>query len=151
TIAAVAMKKREAIQELPLSHDEQTSQTQLPPIGIDLDGTIDESLPFFQWLSHNWPGKVFILTYRTDWAKAVGDLVKLGIRYDTLVLVSSFPEKAIVIAREGIQVYFDDQDEMTADIAEGVTVFKIRNGGNFDFHANSTRRSGSTATRRAAS
>ena len=116
-----------------MSRDEQTSPTLLPPIGIDLDGTIDESLPFFQWLSHTWPGGVLILTYRTDREKAVSDLVKLGIRYDTLVLVSSFAEKAVVIAREGIRIYFDDQDEMTADIPEDVTVFKIRNGGNFDF------------------
>jgi hypothetical protein len=118
-----------------LSHDEQTFPTPLPPIGIDLDGTIDESLAFFQWLSHTWPGKVFILTYRADRAKAVRDLLKYRIRYDTLALVSSFAEKAVVIKHEGIRIYFDDQDEMTADIPEDVTVFKIRNGGNFDFDA----------------
>ena len=40
--------------------------------------------------------------------------------------------KAVEIERLGIGVYFDDQDEMLQHVAEGVTVFKIRNGGNFD-------------------
>lgn len=102
-------------------------------IGLDLDGTIDEATPFFQWLSHNWPGKVYILTYRSDRAKTIRDLEKFGVRYDELVLVKSFAEKAVIIKREGIEIYFDDQDEMTIDIPECVKVFKIRNGGNFDF------------------
>lgn len=104
-----------------------------PSIGLDLDGTIDESLNFFQWLSQSWRGMVYIITYRSNRSKAEEDLYKYGIRYDQLILVSSFKQKAAIIQREGIEIYFDDQDEMTADIPENVTVFKIRNGGNFDF------------------
>lgn len=104
-------------------------------IALDLDGTIDECQPFFQWLSHSWRGKVYILTYRSDRDKTVKDLARFGVRYDKLVPVSSFAEKAVIIAREGISIYFDDQDEMTKDIPESVTVFKIRNGGNFAYES----------------
>lgn len=113
-----------------MSHDHQP---QFTPIGIDLDGTIDEAPRFFEWLSKTWPGRVLILTYRSDRAKAIRDLDRFAIHYDELVLVASFSEKAVVIEREGIEIYFDDQDEMTKDIHERTTVFKIRNGGNFDF------------------
>jgi hypothetical protein len=32
-----------------------------------------------------------------------------------------------------IDVYFDDQDECVVGVDEKTAVFKIRNGGNFDF------------------
>lgn len=32
-----------------------------------------------------------------------------------------------------MDLYFDDQDECVQDVGEKTTVFKIRNGGNFDF------------------
>lgn len=102
-----------------------------PSIGLDLDGTIDECPTFFGWLASNWPGKVFIITYRSDRSKAEADLAKHQIRYDELILVKSFGEKAEVIVQQGISFYFDDQDEMMIDIPENRTVFKIRNGGNF--------------------
>ena len=50
-----------------------------------------------------------------------------------MVLVGSFADKAKVIAKKGISVYFDDQDEILLHVPEGVTVLKIRNGGNYDF------------------
>ena len=106
-----------------------------PALGLDLDGTIDEAADFFQVLSHNWPGKVYIITYRDDAEKATRDVERFGVRYDEIILVSSFEQKAVEIERLGIAVYFDDQDEMLQHVAEGVTVFKIRNGGNFDFEA----------------
>lgn len=105
----------------------------MPSLGLDLDGTIDESPLFFQILSHRWPGKVFVVTYRKDQAKAEADVQRFGIRCDEVILVDSFAAKAKVIADRGIDIYFDDQDEMTGDIPESVTVFKVRNGGNFDF------------------
>ncbi len=114
-------------------HEFENTSRKFPSIGLDLDGTIDESLTFFKWLAQHWPGKVYVLTYRSNRSKAEDDLAGFGIRYDNLVLVSSFKQKAEVIIREGIQIYFDDQDEMMSDIPESVTVFKIRNGGNFDF------------------
>jgi uncharacterized HAD superfamily protein len=101
-------------------------------LGIDLDGTIDENPLFFAALTQCWSGKVFIITYREDAAKAIADLGKHGIRYDDVVLVNSFAEKAEVIARLSIDVYIDDQDEVLMHIPASVTVLKIRNGGNYD-------------------
>ena len=103
-----------------------------PSLGIDLDGTIDESPAFFAALTHSWPGRVTVVTFRDDRAKAAADLAGHGVRYDELVLVERFDAKPQVIAEKGIDVYFDDQDEMLQGVAEAVTVFKIRNGGNFD-------------------
>lgn len=76
-----------------------------------------------------------MITYRSDQAKAEQDVAKFGIDCDEVILVSRFAEKADVIAERGISVYFDDQDEMLLHIPEGVTVFKIRNGGNYDFES----------------
>ena len=112
------------------------SQPSLPPaLGLDLDGCIDEAPDFFRTLAQVWPGDVFVITYRTDQAKAEQDVAKFGIRCDEVILVSSFSEKAEVIAERGVSIYFDDQDEILLHIPEGVTVFKIRNGGNYDFEA----------------
>jgi hypothetical protein len=109
--------------------------TQAPAIALDLDGTIDEAPEFFRLLSESWPGKVYVITYRSDQAKAERDVANFGIRCDEVILVSRFEEKADVVAERGISVYFDDQDEMLMHIPEGVTVLKIRNGGNYDFEA----------------
>lgn len=114
-----------------MTHD----NTQAPAIALDLDGTIDEAPEFFRLLSESWPGKVYVITYRSDQAKAERDVAKFGIRCDEVILVSRFDEKADVIAERGISVYFDDQDEMLMHIPKGVTVLKIRNGGNFDFES----------------
>jgi hypothetical protein len=116
----------------------------MPILGLDLDGTIDEAPLFFQILSHRWPGKVFVVTYRKDQAKAEADVQKFGIRCDEVIIVDSFGAKAGVIAEKGIDIYFDDQDEMTGEIPETVTVFKIRNGGNFDFETRKWLYSGRT-------
>ncbi|PQO27599.1 hypothetical protein C5Y96_18910 [Blastopirellula marina] len=107
-----------------------------PSIGIDLDGTIDEAPTFFRLLSHRWPGRVFIITFRDDRTKAEQRLAEFGIRYDELVLVTSLEAKADVIHRLGILIYFDDQDEAIQHVPHQVNVFKIRNGGNFDFDVN---------------
>jgi len=107
----------------------------IPAIAFDLDGTIDEAPDFFRVLAECWPGKVYVITYRNDRAKAEQDVARFGIRCDDVVLVSNFDQKAEVIAERGISVYFDDQDEMLLHIPEGVAVLKIRNGGNYDFDA----------------
>lgn len=103
-----------------------------PTLGIDLDGTITENPLFFQVLSNNWPGNVVIITYRDDYNKAVKDLNGYFIKYDKLILSKNM-DKSEIIATENINVYFDDQDEMTMEIPKSTTVLKIRNGGNFDF------------------
>ncbi|QDU39619.1 hypothetical protein Mal4_39650 [Maioricimonas rarisocia] len=104
-----------------------------PAIGIDLDGCIDEAPEWFRTLSYVWPGNVYVITYRRDGEKARRDVAHFGVRCDEVILVDRFDAKATVIADRNISVYFDDQDEMLLHVPEGVTVLKIRNGGNFDF------------------
>jgi hypothetical protein len=76
---------------------------------------------------------VFVITYRTDKTKAEADVASFGIKCDEVVLVSSFEQKAVEIAKRRIFVYFDDQDEILQHVPEGVTVLKVRNGGNYDY------------------
>jgi len=104
-----------------------------PSIGIDLDGTIDESPVFFSLLSNFWPGKVYIITYRDDLPGIKNDLAKYNIKYTDIISVDSFPQKAKEIDRLGISVFFDDMDEVLKHIKSNVTVLKIRNEGNFDY------------------
>jgi hypothetical protein len=106
-----------------------------PSLGIDLDGCVDEAPIFFQILTSRWPGKVFVITYRDDQEKAARLLADHHIRWDEIVLVHSFDEKARVIAEKGILVYFDDQPEMLKDIPSTVSVMLVRNGGNYDFES----------------
>lgn len=117
---------------------------QPPALGLDLDGCIEEAPEFFRTLTQVWTGKVFVITYRTDQAKAELDVAKFGIRCDGVILVGSFAEKAKVIVEKGISVYFDDQDEILLHVPEGVTVLKIRNGGNYDYEARKWLYSGET-------
>jgi hypothetical protein len=104
-----------------------------PSLGLDIDGVLDEANLFFRTLSHVWPGQVFIISYRNNREKAVQDLEKLGIRYDELILVSSFEQKAEVIVEKGILIFFDDQPECLKHVSEDRHVMLVRNGGNFDF------------------
>jgi len=104
-----------------------------PTLGIDLDGCVDESPTFFNILSHVWPGDVIVVTFRSDRDKAVADLEKHGIRFTDVVLVSSFAQKAEVIAERGISFYIDDQPEMLKNVSANVGVLLFRNEGNFDF------------------
>lgn len=104
-----------------------------PSLGIDIDGCVDEAPLFFQVLTNCWPGKVFVISFRSDRAKAEAYLAQFKIRYDELILVPSFEAKAEVIRKEGILVFFDDQPEVLKHIPESVNVLLFRNGGNFDF------------------
>lgn len=104
-----------------------------PSLGIDIDGCVDTAPIFFKLLTHHWPGKVFVISYRSDREKAIADLAKYDIRYDELILVDSFDAKAEVIQEEGILVYFDDQPEMLKNMPSTVNVMLVRNGGNFCF------------------
>ena len=103
-----------------------------PTLGLDMDGTIDESVEFFSMLSRIWPGKVIIITGRNDRVETINDLREFEIYYDELILVPYLDAKAMVIIDKGVDVYVDDQDECLMDIPDSVTVLKIRNGGNFD-------------------
>ena len=104
-----------------------------PTLGLDLDGCIDEAPDFFMTLSKVWPGRVVIVTYRGDRAKAEADLAKYNIRYTDLVLVNRFHAKAEVIVEMGISIFVDDQPEMIKNIPEVVSVMLFRNAGNFSY------------------
>ena len=104
-----------------------------PTLGIDIDGCIDESPIFFCILASRWPGKVLIISYRNDYAKAEAVLIKYDIQFDELILVKSFDEKAKVIKERGIGIFFDDQPEMLKEVSPSCQVMLVRNGGNFDF------------------
>ena len=106
-----------------------------PSLGIDLDGCVDEAPIFFAILTRRWPGKVFVITYRDDREEAERFLEEQHIRWDEIVLVHTFDEKAKVISEKGILVYFDDQPEMLKGIPPTVNVMLVRNGGNYDFEA----------------
>ena len=102
-------------------------------LGLDIDGVITDAPEFFSRWTHSWPGKVVIITVRSDRAKTVQDLTDRNIRYDELVLVNQFEAKAQVIADHGVQLYVDDQPEILKFIPEGVHCMLFRNGGNYDF------------------
>jgi uncharacterized HAD superfamily protein len=100
-------------------------------IGIDLDGTITDAPEFFRALTSKWDGKVYIITYRDNKEIAENDVKKFGVKFDEVILVNSFKEKADVIREKNIKFFFDDMDEVIMHIPEDVMVFKVRNGGNF--------------------
>jgi hypothetical protein len=103
-----------------------------PALGLDLDGTITDSLAFFQILTAVWPGKVYIVTFREDVEATATYVESLGVRFDRVVCVNSFAEKTTVIADLSIKVFIDDMDEVITHIPADVTVLKMRNGGNFE-------------------
>lgn len=109
------------------------ASTAQPSLGIDIDGCVDEAPLFFKVLTHSWPGKIFVISFRSDRAKAEAYLAQFKIRYDELILVPSFEAKAEVIREKGILVFFDDQPEVLKHIPAETNVLLFRNEGNFDF------------------
>ena len=107
-------------------------------IGLDLDGLLDERPDFFAFLSAALRAAghfVAVLTYRDPEARdrTEAQLAGWGIAFDELRFARSLDDKGRLCRELAIDVYFDDQDECLRDVPEGVPVFKIRNGGNFDF------------------
>lgn len=102
-------------------------------IALDIDGCISENPTFFSILSRNWNDDVYIISHRDDREKTIKELDGWGIKYKELILVNSFEEKAVVIKKLGIEVFFEDQPEMLIDVDQSTTVFLIRNEGNFEF------------------
>lgn len=110
-------------------------------IGLDIDGLLDERPEFFAFLSVALRASghfVAILTYRDPEAheQTENQLAAWGIGFDELHFASSLSDKGRLCRELRIDVYFDDQDECVVSVDEPTTVFKIRNGGNFDFAAN---------------
>ncbi len=109
-------------------------------IGLDLDGLLDEHPEFFAFLSvalRSGGHFVAVLTYRDPASrpKTESQLSGWGIAYDEIHFARSLSDKGRLCRELDIDVYFDDQDECVVGVDEKTTVFKIRNGGNFDFDA----------------
>jgi hypothetical protein len=107
-------------------------------IGLDLDGLLDECPAFFRFLSTALRGEghfVAVLTYRAPDSRQRTEtaLASMGISFDELHFARSLDDKGRLCRELAIDVYFDDQDECIAGVDERTVVFKIRNGGNFDF------------------
>src|SRR4051794_15775471 len=107
-------------------------------IGLDLDGLLDEQPAFFGFLTAALRAGgyfVAVLTYRDPDSRlrTEAQLAGLGIAYDELHFARSLPDKGRLCPELKIDVYFDDQDECLVGVDERTTVFKVRNGGNFDF------------------
>ncbi len=107
-------------------------------IGLDLDGLLDERPDFFAFLTAALKAGghfVAVLTYRDPESRRRTEetLAGWGVSFDELHFARSLSDKGRLCRELGIDVYFDDQDECIQDVGEKTTVFKIRNGGNFDF------------------
>jgi hypothetical protein len=108
-------------------------------IGLDLDGLLDERPDFFAFLTTALRAGghfVAVLTYRDpdSQPRTEAQLAGWGIAYDELHFARSLSDKARLCRELAIDVYFDDQDECLRDVGERTTVFKVRNGGNFDYN-----------------
>jgi uncharacterized HAD superfamily protein len=107
-------------------------------IALDIDGTITDHLEFFRFLSTALRGHghwIVIITYRSASARVrtEQELAQWGIVYDELYFVEAFEGKAHLCKLMEIDVFFEDMDECIAPVDERTMVFKVRNGGNFDY------------------
>jgi hypothetical protein len=107
-------------------------------VGLDLDGLLDEQPAFFRFLTGALRSQehfVAVLTYRDPDSRPRTEafLAELGVVYDELHFAASLADKGRLCRELRLDVYFDDQDECIVPVDEQTAVFKIRNGGNFDF------------------
>jgi predicted HAD superfamily Cof-like phosphohydrolase len=110
-----------------------SEKSQVPTLGLDIDGVITDAPEFFSAWSNSWPGRVVVITFRHDREKAIRDLDERKIRYDEVILVSRFEQKAEVIRREQVDLFVDDQPEILKHIDQQTNVMLFRNEGNYDF------------------
>ena len=106
-------------------------------IAIDIDNTITaskNSVEFFRMLTTLCISKhqIIIISNRdeADRETTEEELDVLGIRYNKLILTA---DKAEYILKHGIEFVFEDTDEYFLELPETITVFKIRESGNFCF------------------
>jgi hypothetical protein len=109
-------------------------------VGLDIDGLLDERPEFFAVLSAALRAGghfVAVLTYRDPNRREQTEkqLAGWGVVFDELHFARSLPDKGRLCRELRLDVYFDDQDECVVGVDESTTVFKVRNGGNFDFAA----------------
>jgi uncharacterized HAD superfamily protein len=106
-------------------------------IAIDIDNTITaskSSIEFFRMLTTLCISKhqIIIISNRneSDRETTEEELDILGIRYNKLILTA---DKAEYILKHGVEFLFEDTDEIFLTLPDSVTVFKIRESGNFCF------------------
>jgi len=106
-------------------------------IAIDIDNTITasrDSVEFFRILTAVLISahQIIIISNRdeADRETTEEELDVLGIRYNKLILTA---DKAEYILKHGVEFLFEDTDEIFLTLPESVTVFKIREEGNFSF------------------
>src|SRR5262249_13234026 len=107
-------------------------------IGLDLDGLLDERPDFFAFLTaalRSGGHFVAVLTYRDpdSRSRTEAQLTGWGIVYDQLHFARALENQGRLCRRLATDADFDDEDECFAGVGVRTTVFKIRNGGNFDF------------------
>ena len=106
-------------------------------IAVDLDNTITadrNSIEFFRIITHLLipENDIIIISDRdeADRKNIEKELSVLGIRHNKLILTAN---KAGYILKNGITIFFENTDEAFLEIPQSVTVFKIREDGNFSF------------------
>jgi pimeloyl-ACP methyl ester carboxylesterase len=104
-------------------------------IALDIDGTITEAPAFFSLLTRALrDARITVVSFRQDEAEASRLLAELGIRYDALVLIND-PAlgnrddeswevwKAGLVARLGVDVFFEDMPEVVRLVRAPTKVF----------------------------
>lgn len=109
-------------------------------VAIDIDGTITEHPEFFAFLTASLEKthEVHIISGRspTELERTAAELAVHGVRYDKINLIGVvWHGKGEYCEKEEIDILFEDMDEFIEHIPERTLVFKIRNGGNFNFHS----------------
>jgi hypothetical protein len=122
-----------------MTAEETEHERDIMKIAIDLDNTITasrESIEFFRIITHllipDPEYRIYILTNREPGTEqqVADELDYLGIEYSEIVITA---QKAQYIRDNNITIFFENEDEYFLEIPESVTVFKIREAGNFDF------------------
>jgi hypothetical protein len=106
-------------------------------IALDIDGTITEAPAFFALLTRiAADARITILSFRNDEVAARRLLEDLGIRFDALVLVNDAAHgigdaesweawKAGVVAKLGVDVFFEDMPEVIQLVQPPTKVFMV--------------------------
>ncbi|MCK4887737.1 MAG: HAD family hydrolase [Planctomycetes bacterium] len=108
-------------------------------IAIDLDNTItasEQSIEFFSVLTNLLitDHKIYIITNQqpNSEQEIAEELDYHNIDYSEIVITA---DKAQYVRDNNIKILFEDTDEYFLELGKEVTVFKIREDGNFDFSA----------------
>lgn len=106
-------------------------------IALDIDGTIEEQPVFFCLLTHAFSAaghEIVVLSGRAPKSGSTEQALEgYKIKYDRVVYASSMEQKANLCKEMGVDILFDDEDEIITAVDEKTTVYKVRNDANFDF------------------